>query len=359
VVFGRIISWFIGPRTYSNVLEPQHISSVLICRINGRLGNTVFLTPLVKRVHELFPQAAIDLAVAYPKAGELVDNFPGLRRVITFPHRGGRLARRYLAAVRQLRAKRYDLAIDPVPESTSSRIALTLCRSRFRVGFAMRSQWAPLTHAVVGPDEPMHQAILPVFLLCEAMRKPYAADELRLSLCLRPGEIESGQSTVARLVEQVSGRPLSDQGQTQAVTPGTFGFFAHATGLKLIEREWWLAFWNAFLELEPEAQPIEFLPTPSTAPLDARFPSMHLASPRALTAAIMATRVFISADAGPMHLSSSTCVPTVALFRATDPTLYGPLKPTDLVINVAESTPQLVAQRCQRLWRESTGNVSG
>jgi ADP-heptose:LPS heptosyltransferase len=79
---------------------------------------------------------------------------------------------------------------------------------------------------------------------------------------------------------------------------------------------------------------------------------LQLDSLRGLTSAIAATRMFISADTGPMHLASSTAVPTVALFCASDPVLYGPLKPMDLAINIAESTPSLVAQRCQRLWRE-------
>jgi ADP-heptose:LPS heptosyltransferase len=63
------------------------------------------------------------------------------------------------------------------------------------------------------------------------------------------------------------------------------------------------------------------------------------------------TRLLISADTGPMHLASSTSVPTVALFQATDPTLYGPLKPSDLSIDITAGTPQLVAQRCRQIWR--------
>jgi heptosyltransferase I len=48
---------------------------------------------------------------------------------------------------------------------------------------------------------------------------------------------------------------------------------------------------------------------------------MQFGSVRALTATIAATRMFISADTGPMHLASSTAVPTVALFCASDPQL--------------------------------------
>jgi ADP-heptose:LPS heptosyltransferase len=65
-----------------------------------------------------------------------------------------------------------------------------------------------------------------------------------------------------------------------------------------------------------------------------------------------ATRMFISADTGPMHLASSTAVPTVGLFCASNPLLYGPMKPVDLAINIADCTPDLVAQRCHRLWLE-------
>jgi heptosyltransferase III len=346
--FGRLVTRLIGRRDYCSQLSIDSISSVLICRINGRLGNTVLLTPLVKRIHELLPNASIDLAVAYPQAGELLQSFPGLRRIILFPHREPGLIQRYLGALRQLRAERYDLALDPIPESTGGRVALTLCRARYRVGFLTGSQWAPLTHAVATPDTDMHQALLPVFLFSQLVGEPDEPRGLQLTLCLRPEEIESGRVAVAQAVEPFARRQLS----SGCPASRTFGFFAHATGLKVIDRSWWVAFWEAFLELEPEAIPVEFLPPQPDAPSDSRFPSLQLGSLRALTGAIAATRMFISADTGPMHLASSTAVPTVALFCASNPALYGPLKPVDLVINVAESTPRQVALRCQRIWRE-------
>jgi hypothetical protein len=192
----------------------------------------------------------------------------------------------------------------------------------------------------------MHQAVQPVFLLCHAFNVPCDLSGLQLSLCLRPEELEAGRSAVADAISRATG---TSHGAGRA-----FGFFAHATATKTIERSWWLAFWNAFLELEPDAVPVEFLPAPGVAPVDPRYPTLHFPSTRALTAAMAAARVFISADTGPMHLASSTAVPTVALFRDSNPVLYGPLKSTDLAIDIRESTPQLVAQRCQRIWREAT-----
>jgi heptosyltransferase-3 len=346
LLVGRAIAPFVGPQETSLALGAENVSSILVCRINGRLGNNVLLTPLVRRIHELLPHASIDVATACPQATELFDNFPGVRRVITFPHKGRRIIRRYLGALRKMRAERYDLVIDPVPESTSGRIAITLCQARHRVGFATGSQWAPLTHAIPEPDFPEHQAILPVFLLCQALGKPYSPRDVRLSLCLRPEEIEAGRSAMSQAIE----RTTAPRTRSEATLSRAFAFFAHATGSKVIERIWWQEFWTAFLELEPDAIPVEFLPTPTSIAVNPRFPSIHCPSPRALTAAIAATRMFISADTGPMHLASSTPVPTVALFRSSNPALYGPLKPTDLAVNIAESTARLIAQRCQRLW---------
>jgi heptosyltransferase-3 len=334
-----------GPRTASADLHPEQISSVLVCRINGRIGNTLFLTPLLQRIHELLPHAHIDVAASNPQASELFESLPGVRSVIAFPHKRPKLVRGYFAALRKLRAQRYDLAIDPVPESTSGRIALSLSRARYRVGFATGSQWAPLTHAIPEPTGPTHQAVQPVLLLCRAFNMPCDLSGVQLSLCLRQQEIDAGRSAVARAISPVAGP--TDTGAR------AFGFFAHATASKTIERSWWLAFWQAFLELEPEAVPLEFLPTPRTPPTDPRFATLHFPSTRALTAAMAATRVFISADTGPMHLASSTPVPTVALFQASNPALYGPLKPSDVTIDLGACTPQMVAQRCQRVWRES------
>jgi ADP-heptose:LPS heptosyltransferase len=352
-VLGRVLAKVVGPRKFGSQLPVEGISSVLICRINGRLGNTVLLTPLVKRIHELLPNAAIDLALSYPKASELLDAFPGLRRIIVFPHKGRGLIQEYLGALRRLRAERYDLAVDPIPESTGGRVALTLCRARYRVGFLSGSQWAPLTHAVAAPEGDMHQAVLPVFLLSQVVGKPHDSNGLQLTLCLRPEEIELGRMAVTQVIRQFA----RDRTPARLTIPRVFGFFAHATGLKVIEREWWLEFWAAFLELEPDAMPVEFLPPFAKSLDDERFPSLHFDSVRALTAAMASTQVFISADTGPMHLASSTEVPTVALFCASDPALYGPLKPVDLAINIATTTPRLVAQRCQRLWRESLGTT--
>src|ERR1700692_1753003 len=110
---GWLLARLLSTPAYATSLRPEEISTVLICRINGRIGNTLFLTPLIRYLHQLLPDAAIDLALAYPAAAELPRGMPGVRRIIVFPHRQPHRIGRYLAALRSLRACRYDVAIDP------------------------------------------------------------------------------------------------------------------------------------------------------------------------------------------------------------------------------------------------------
>jgi heptosyltransferase-3 len=339
------LTQLVGPRSDGIELQPRDIHSVLICRINARIGNTLFLTPLIRRIHELLPHAAIDLVLAYPQAEELLAEFPGLRSIILVPLGSSRKLWRYFAVLRRLRACRYDLAIDPVRESMSGRIAISLCRAQHRLGYASESQWAPLTHAVTPLPGLQHHAIEPVFLLSRVFGVPCEIRSLRICLPLRDDELAAGNRIISEAIARVN--PLATAAQA-------FGFFSHAAGLKPQGRDWWLAFWNAFLALEPEAVPLECLPSCGQAPVDARFASFHAPSARLVSAAIASTRMFVSSDTGPMHLASATNVPTVALFRASSPELYGPLKPTDLAIDTTLYSPAAVARRCQQIWRNRT-----
>jgi heptosyltransferase-3 len=344
---GVLLARLLGPRRFESVLRLDEVRSVLVCRINGRMGNTLFLTPLIRHLHELLPDAAIDLAVANASAPELLGDMPGVRQVVVFPHKTDRMVRRFLSALRRVRAQRYDLAIDPVPESNSGRAVMTLCRARRRLGFVTSFQWAPLTHAVPPPHEVMHQAAHPVYLLDRAIGREYSPEGVRLWLPLREQELRAGAQLIARAI-----------GRTElCATREVVGYFAHAAGYKILGREWWREFWSAFIALEPQALPLECLPGAALPRSDERFAGFHVPSPRGLSAAIASMRMFISTDTGPMHLASSTAVPTVALFRASDPLQYGPLKAIDLSIDVGSVSPVETARMCQEVWRAAGGTL--
>jgi len=338
----RILSTEVAAGT----LAGTPISSVLICRLNARMGNALFLTPLIQQVRELLPRADIDVAIAYPQAHDLLSQLPGVRRVITFPYKGVSLVWRYLFALHHVRANYYDLAIDPMPNSTSGRIVMRLCRARLRLGFASEHQWVRLTHSVPEAQIPEHRAIQPVYLLRAALGVSHDPAEVRLWNPVNAADRAEGRAAIARA--------LAARG-IEAAGAQTVGFFAYATGAKTIERAYWEQFWAAFLQLAPEAVPLEILPRPDSAPFDARFASLHVRTPHRLAAVMAELGMFISADTGPMHLASSTTVPTVALFRASDPMHYGPLKPADLALDVTQHSPAALAQILHRHWQLGRG----
>jgi heptosyltransferase-3 len=339
---GLVLQRLIGRQPPATRLDPAQIHSVLIGRINGRLGNTLFLTPMIERLHALLPAARIDLALSYPNAPALLAGMPGVRQVILFPHKGRGIIPGYLRALRQLRATQYDLAIDPTPYSTSGRLLLSLTRARFRLGFSLPSQWAALTHAVPLPGATMHQGRQPAYLIATALGADWQPAAQRLWLPLRPDETAAGHAAIRVAVEAATPGLASDR--------PIVGYFGHATGLKALGPAWWGSFWRAFLALHPEVVPLEFLPAAAAAATVPGFATVHLASQRQLTAAIATLRMFISADAGPMHLASTTETPTIGLFKVTDPTLYGPMKAQDHSIDVARLAPDEVAARVSAAW---------
>ncbi len=296
---------------------------------------------MIERLHALLPAARIDLALSYPHAPALLAGMPGVRQVILFPHKGRGIVPGYLRALRQLRATQYDLAIDPTPYSTSGRLLLSLTRARFRLGFSLPSQWAALTHAVPLPGGAMHQGRQPAYLVATALGAAWEPAAQRLWLPLGVDETAAGHAAILAAIkaapELAGERPI-------------VGYFGHATGLKALGPAWWASFWRAFLAVHPEVIPVEFLPAAHALPTVPGFATLHLPSQRQLTAAIATLRMFISADAGPMHLASTTDTPTIGLFQVTDPALYGPMKAQDRSIDVARLAPAEVAAQVSAAW---------
>lgn len=338
---GLVLQRLLRRRTPAGLLDGQQVHSVLIVRINGRLGNTLFLTPLLERLHALLPQARIDLALSYPHAPALLDGLPGVRQIILFPHRGVARLGEYWRALRQLRASHYDLAIDPTPFSTSGRLILSLTHARFRLGFSVPSQWAALTHAVPLPQGTLHQGRQAAYLLTRALGAAWDPDAVRLWLPLSAAEIAAARAQVHAALHAAG---------ASADGAAVVGYFGHATGLKALSAQWWRRFWQALRALRPQLVTLEFLPAAAAVPTVAGFATLHLPSQRQLTAAISTLQLFVCADAGPMHLASTTDTPTVALFQATDAALYGPLKRSDRSIEVGQRTPEEVAAALHATW---------
>jgi ADP-heptose:LPS heptosyltransferase len=336
---GRVLAVIGGHRGGGRAqLDPASIRSVLVARLNGRMGNTLFLTPLITAVHEVLPHAAIDVLGSYTDAADVLGGLPGLRNVITLPHMKWWDLRTSLRTLRDYRSREYDLVIDPVPNSSSGRIAILLCRARWRLGFSDDEQWLRLDFAADLPPGVRHEALRPLALMQQAFGYQFGPGTPRLRVANSSDEYAAGARLLAERLALAARRTAPEW--------PTIGFFASARGKKDLGPDWWREFWRAYLELRPETAPLEVLPAVGHPPVSPEFATVHCPSPRMLAATLEHADGFFCADTGPMHLASAAGVPTIAFFEQTNPAAYGPIKPADSVLRIAGMTPRQVAEAC-------------
>jgi heptosyltransferase-3 len=100
---------------------PHAGATILICRPNTRLGNTLLMTPLLEELEATLPSARVEILTACPAAHEVFREFPSVRRVHQLPFRGVRHPLRHLLTLLGVRRIRYDILIDPCPRSWTAR----------------------------------------------------------------------------------------------------------------------------------------------------------------------------------------------------------------------------------------------
>ncbi|HXG29748.1 MAG TPA: glycosyltransferase family 9 protein [Nevskiales bacterium] len=327
-------------------LEPAAIHRVIVCRRNNRLGNMLFLTPLLHSLAATLPQAEIDLLIGSTDYRSLFKGMPGVRRVWVMPGGGWLWPLRMLALLFRLRAQAYDLSIEPTLNSFSSRLSAHLCSARWRLGFHTPNQWLSLTHAVVPDPSFRHEAHIPQQLVQAGFSRPAPAYP-RLWLQLSEAERRAGAARLAALLGPGHGPVV--------------GFFTEATGRKRLPPEWWRDWLIELRRESPSLRLLQILPPGASEPLLPGLPHLHEPELRQLAAVTAALDLFVACDSGPMHLASASGAPTLGLFRVTRRHSYAPLGPVDLALDVSNLTPQQTARatllQLEAALRYSRGSV--
>lgn len=325
----------VPPTPGSHTLPLDGIHRILICRFVRTLGNSLMLTPLLQEIDATWPGAEIDLVSRSPVAPALYGAFFGIGRIIRLPAHSPRHPILTLRALAQMRRTHYDLAIDPDPESQSGRLLTILARKRLSLGYDGTRKSGTLTHSIPAEDAPRHQAMQPVFLLRHALGKPASGRDFpRLDIRLSPLERRHGRKALAHLLANSS-----------AGHAGCIGVFGNATGDKRFDGAWWNRCLRA---LEPGVsghQVVEILAATGYSCLDSRYPCFYSGNVRKLASVLANLALFITADCGVMHLASAAGVPTIGIFKVTDPLQWGPYGGLNLAIDARGLSPEQVAAR--------------
>ncbi len=316
-------------------LEGRPLRAVLVSRLRY-LGDVVMTTPVLEVLRRGDPDLKLGYLAEYSH-GRILAGHPLVDRLhLLGTRRRGADARRrgrtsgglgFWDILRELRAERYDLAVDLFFNPRSSWL-LRLAGARYRIGGTTGSRRHLFTHtvrpAVFPPEEQQALACAPGGL----------GEHLGRLAPLR--HEQSGRSFLEYLREHFSGqilkprlpRPSSLEGTAPAGL--TDPYILLAPGATWTSKEWPQQQWRELAlalpkelglpvhVLQPPGRQDDFQPLGNEARL---LPVMDLPE---VTRVLAGAALLISVDGGIMHVAVGLGTPTVALFGPTDPALWFP-----------------------------------
>jgi lipopolysaccharide heptosyltransferase I len=332
------------PLRAGSALSTEHAAQrrILIVRL-GSLGDLIHTLPAVAAIRDAWPDAEIDWIVERAHA-DLLALVPVLSRVVVL---GDRSAGGWWSAIRTLRARRYDLAVDLQGLVKSAAIA-RLSGARRVVGFdrsGLREPAARFFYSEVVPvGEGRHVIQKNLALVRHALGGHFSlTDEMtselnfasELNFPLRIPDSPALAAIRAKLQDLKTPGPQDPRTSLEFVVlnpgaawpnkrwpPGSFAQVACA----IRDRHGWssVVLWG------PGEAGIAQAVVDGSGGAAVLAPATTLAD---LLAIASAARVFVSGDTGPLHLAGAVGTPLVALFGPTTAARNGPWDDRDVSIS--------------------------
>ena len=304
----------------------------LIVRL-GSLGDVIHAVPAAAGLRRRFPQARIDWLID-PRYVELLELVECIDRPIAFDPRDFRIGRaRGRSVLRQLRAARYDAAID-MQGLLKSAVLARLAGAGRTIGFPrahLREPFARMFYTTA-PDPGTAAHVIEKNL---RLLHPLGVSDRAVHFPIRIPRTAAAATIVDRFA-----------GGYAIVNPGAawpnkrwpadrFGAVAAA-----IRREHGLpsvVLWG------PGEQDL------AASVAAASHGAAEAAPPTTITdivAIARAARLMVSGDTGPLHIAGAVGTPIVALFGPTRPDRNGPWAPRDVTMSRVAGCSCLYERRC-------------
>jgi len=305
---------------------PTHeIKKILIVRINYRIGNIIFLTPLINALAQKMPHAKIDILIGAKFIAPLLAPMNNVNIVYDVPRKLLKNPFKLINKVKEINANDYDLLISPIISSGSANASTLLIKAKFKLGFYCKETWSAANITIPYPDKTAHEALIPLALM-SAFADDHKCIPKLLDINLSEQELIKGKSHLSTL--------LAKQGVIRNKENTVIGIFRDARHDKKIEDSWWLNFLEQLLIKNPHFILVDILPPNVSDVIHPKALSISFNHLRDLGCFMSSLDFFICADTGPMHLASASFTPVIAFFNATSADKYGPLGEYDRVVNV-------------------------
>jgi len=309
-------------------IETDTVKRILVVRINYRIGNILFITPLLNALEKRFPEAQIDVMIGAPFISSLLERMPQVHTVYSFPRALLKKPLEVLALKKKLQQNRYDLLITPSLMSTSDSLIALSVPSKYKVGFYSPDVFSPLTHTLPFPEKISHEALKPLALL----------------------DLFSDNTENIRNILDIRLSKEEEEAVKNEIPEHAIGIFRDARNEKKIDDVWWRELLDALHKKDPSFIFIDVLDPNNRTALREDLQTLSEKDLRVLAAKIANLNAFICADTGPMHLASASGTATIALFKTTSPILYGTLGEKDLsLVMQGKSVEEIAAEIMQHL----------
>ncbi len=290
------------------------LKKILISRPNHRLGNNLLLTPLIKEVIGIFPNAEIHLFLMGNIGDSVFENYKDVTKIIKLPRKPFKNLFYYFSCWLALFKHNYDLAINANRVSFSGKLAVKLSRSRYKFFNIINKELSKI-------KDYSHNAKNPIYNLRyqvknQIYRVNYAIPKLDIKL--RGYEIQNGEKLLKSMFND--NKPV-------------ISIFTYATADKCYSEEWWKNLYLKIKIFENKYNILEILPMENVSQINFAAKSYYSNDIREIASVMHNSKLFIGADSGMMHLAHSSNVTTIGLFSVTETGFYGVYGDKNININ--------------------------
>jgi ADP-heptose:LPS heptosyltransferase len=306
-------------------LKEFTMKSILIIQ-TAFIGDVILATPLIEKLHQQYPDAAIDFLLRKGNEG-LLNGHPLLRQVLIWDKKQGKYVQ-LLHLIKLIRSNHYDYVINLQRFFTTGLIT-TFSGAHQTIGFAKNPLSLFFTkrfpHTIDTANGKVHEVDRNLSLITHLTN-----NEERMKPRLYPGDDDY--------------KKIKTEGAYITISPTSVWF------TKQYPREKWVALINItdpkykifLLGGKTDADACEWIKQQSTHP---RIEVMGGQLDFLASAALMQHAVmnYVN-DSAPLHLASAVDAPVTAIFCSTIPAFgFGPLSSNSHVI---ETTEQLECRPC-------------
>lgn len=315
-------------------IDKDEINSIIIIRPNYRIGNILFLTPLINELQKELPNAKIDIIVGMKLAGKTLEPIPNIDKVIDIPRKLLLHPIQLFSIIKNIRKKRYNLAINISDGSLSSEITTKLINSKYKASFKNEKSLISLTHTVKKENIYNHAGSTALELL-KLFTDDIPNNNIKLDIKLSDIEIEKGKNELNNLLLKCNVRNNAT----------TIALFRNARFDKKISDEWWNSWHKELVTIDKNIIVIDILSPDIPSKLNKNVLNYSNKDLRILGAFFKSCDLYISADTGPLHLALASNAKCLALFNKTNIDKYGTLGEQNLTIDINNLSPKDIANK--------------